>query len=94
MKAPITNEPVLGDNDHQWNIRVCDKPHNPIPAFYSRELNKIISKMLEKEMDDRPSAMELLDDVLELIASRQRIACGTGGQNLSQQARQNANRTD
>ena len=50
--------------------------------------------MLEKEMDDRPSAMELLDDVLELIASRQRIACGTGGQNLSQQARQNANRTD
>ena len=46
---PITKEPVKGDNDHKWNTRVIDKPHNPIPAFYSRELNRIISKMLEKE---------------------------------------------
>ena len=56
--------PFIADNLLNLVPKILNDPHPPIPAQYSREINSLISRLLAKKPEDRPTASELVKDPL------------------------------
>ena len=58
--------PFLGLNMQELYYNILNLKYKPIPNIYSKELNEIINLMLNKNPDNRPSAIELLNNKIIL----------------------------
>jgi serine/threonine protein kinase len=59
--------PFLGDDLEAIYAQITEENAPPLPLFYSKELHKLIERMLEKDPKRRPSAEQLLQNVERLV---------------------------
>ena len=58
--------PFLGLNMQELYYNILNLKYKPIPNIYSKELNEIINLILNKNPDNRPSSIELLNNKIIL----------------------------